>query len=78
MENKEGEPLKISFGRGSDNDNRQYGTDFLEHLAVLFIALKLCGVIDWSWWIVLLPLWIGGALLAVVMALLWLLGRRWK
>ena len=27
-------------------------------LLVLFIALKLCGVIAWSWWWVLSPLWI--------------------
>ena len=26
-------------------------------LTVLFVALKLCGVIDWSWWWVTLPLW---------------------
>lgn len=27
-------------------------------LALLFIGLKLSGVILWSWWLVLLPLWI--------------------
>ena len=27
-------------------------------LAVLFIALKLCGVITWSWVWVLAPLWL--------------------
>ena len=27
-------------------------------LLVLFITLKLCGVIAWSWWWVLSPLWI--------------------
>lgn len=32
--------------------------DFVDALAILFIALKLCGVIDWSWWWVLSPLWI--------------------
>lgn len=26
-------------------------------LALLFIALKLTGQIDWSWWLVLLPIW---------------------
>jgi hypothetical protein len=26
-------------------------------LLILFIALKLCGVISWSWWWVLAPLW---------------------
>ena len=27
-------------------------------LTVLFIALKLCKVISWSWWWVLSPFWI--------------------
>ncbi len=26
---------------------------------VVFIVLKLVGVIDWSWWWVLSPLWVG-------------------
>jgi hypothetical protein len=32
---------------------------FLLALALLFIALKLCGVINWSWWFVLIPLYAG-------------------
>jgi hypothetical protein len=32
------------------------GTSFPTLLTVLFIALKLCGVIDWSWWWVLSPI----------------------
>ena len=28
---------------------------FTEILTILFIALKLFGVISWSWWLVLLP-----------------------
>lgn len=31
---------------------------FMFALTVLFIALKLCGVITWSWIWVLAPLWI--------------------
>lgn len=27
-------------------------------LLVVFIVLKLCGVVDWSWWWVLSPVWI--------------------
>lgn len=27
-------------------------------LGLLFVALKLCGVLDWSWWSVLAPFWI--------------------
>jgi hypothetical protein len=38
-------------------------------LLVLFVALKLLGVIDWSWWLVTLPAWAGLALGAVIMAL---------
>ncbi len=32
------------------------GTSLPTLLTVLFIALKLCGVIDWSWWWVLSPI----------------------
>jgi hypothetical protein len=38
-------------------------------LQVLFIALKLSGIIDWSWWIVLLPLIIGVTLVTIVLTL---------
>ena len=32
---------------------------FTSLLTILFITLKLCNVIDWSWWWILSPLWIG-------------------
>ena len=31
--------------------------NFLEGLALLFIALKLTNFVDWSWWVVLMPLY---------------------
>ena len=34
------------------------GIGFLGALTILFIALKLTHVIDWSWWWVLAPIWI--------------------
>ena len=34
------------------------GIGFLGALTILFTALKLTHVIDWSWWWVLAPLWI--------------------
>lgn len=34
-------------------------------LGVAFVVLKLCHVIDWSWWWVLSPFWIPLAILAV-------------
>ena len=50
------------------------GIGFLGMLAILFIGLKLADVIDWSWWWVLSPLWIGFAIIAViiVIAILWI------
>ena len=35
-------------------------------LLILFIALKLTHVINWSWWWVLAPLWGGFALLILI------------
>lgn len=34
------------------------GIGFAGLLAIVFITLKLTGVIAWSWWWVLAPLWI--------------------
>ena len=45
---------------------------FLYALALLFIALKLTGFIDWSWWWVTAPLW-GGAAVVLAIACGWLL-----
>ena len=38
------------------------GVGFTGLLTMMFIALKLTGVIDWSWWWVLSPLWISSAI----------------
>lgn len=37
-------------------------------LTVLFVGLKLTGVIDWSWWWVLSPLWISAGIVGIVLA----------
>lgn len=42
------------------------GIGFLGALALLFIALKLLGYIDWSWWWVTAPLWGGFALVIAI------------
>ena len=39
---------------------------FVQILVILFIGLKLLGVIDWSWWWVLSPIWISIILFVVV------------
>jgi len=40
------------------NENKNKNIDFLEALTLIFITLKLCKVIDWSWFFVLLPAFI--------------------
>lgn len=37
-------------------------------LGVLFVALKLIGVIDWSWWYVTMPFWLGFAIIITIFA----------
>jgi len=41
------------------------GISFGGLLTIVFITLKLCHVIDWSWWWVLSPLWISLGLVVV-------------
>lgn len=53
------------------------GVGFLGLLSIAFIVLKLTGVISWSWWWVLLPLW-GPLALVAVMFVLILLGELSK
>jgi hypothetical protein len=43
-------------------------------LTLIFITLKLTGVIAWSWWWVLSPIWITGSVIMVLAILLFTLG----
>ena len=52
-----------------------YTLGFTDILCLLFICLKLIGVIDWSWWWVLSPFWIPIGLLGV--GLLFFLIIKW-
>lgn len=47
----------------SKSTNSSGGIGVAGLLGVVFVTLKLCGVIDWSWWAVTMPFWIGFALL---------------
>ena len=48
---------------------------FLGLLVVVFITLKLIGVISWSWWWVLAPIWVPMAI-ALVILIVWWLARK--
>lgn len=45
-------------------------------LGVAFVILKLTGVIDWSWWCVTMPFWLGAALYAVLLTVDRLLTKK--
>jgi len=49
-------------------------------LGVLFVALKLTGVINWSWWWVTAPFWgsllLGLIVFAVVLVVAWFIYKR--
>lgn len=59
----------------SDEKSSQTIRDFnlLGLLGLIFITLKLCKIIGWSWWWVLAPFWIPGSLLllAFIVGLVW-------
>lgn len=46
-----------------------FGTSPCFILLMVFVVLKLCGVIEWSWWWVISPLWIPTPLLVLAVIL---------
>jgi len=48
----------------SNNNSSSIG--FMSILFIVFLVLKLCKVITWSWWLVTLPLWGGLVLLIII------------
>ena len=51
----------------SEKSSSSGGLGLFGLLGILFIALKLTGYIDWSWWWVTAPLW--GGLVMILAAL---------
>lgn len=47
------------------SNSNSSGIGFFGLLGILFIGLKLADVINWSWWLVLLPIY-GPLILAIV------------
>ncbi|WP_276814015.1 hypothetical protein [Faecalibaculum rodentium] len=49
------------------------GIGFTGLLTIAFIVLKLMGIITWSWWWVLAPLWIPWLLALIVLVVICIL-----
>ena len=45
------------------------GLGFVGALQIAFIVLRLCNVIDWNWWLVMLPAIIYGSLTILIILL---------
>jgi len=60
------------------NDNKvtvtKLGVTFMDLLLLVNIVLKLCGVITWSWWVVLWPLWGGIAFILIISIIIFIAG----
>lgn len=57
------------------SNNGSRGMSMLGVLQVVFIVLKVLNLITWSWWAVLIPLWIELGLIAI--AIIYLLICYW-
>ena len=60
-----------------NNKQASGGIGFAGLLTIVFIILKLCGIITWSWWWVLSPLWISAILWVIVVVIVLFVGG-WK
>jgi len=62
-----------SSSNGSSNRSSG-GIGFGGLLSIVFIILKLCGVIHWSWLWVLAPLWMPTAIVLFVLIIILIIG----
>ena len=49
---------------------------FFGLLTLFFITLKLTGYIDWSWWLVLMPLFVPVIIIFTILVIMLVMGAR--
>lgn len=52
------------------------GIGFAGALTLMFIAFKLCKIINWSWVWVLSPLWISISITCLILIIMFILSKR--
>lgn len=57
--------------------NTGSGVGFLDIILFINIILKLVGVINWSWWVVLWPLWASLIIIVFVIFVIYLVWKRY-
>lgn len=60
----------------TSNKNSSSGIGICGVLTIVFVVLKLVGVINWSWLWVLCPLWINILLTIIVLVIIAIIGKR--
>lgn len=61
----------------SESKSSSSGISLIGLLGVAFVILKLCKVIDWSWWWVTLPFW-GGLVIGLICMVIYVLLKSLK
>lgn len=56
-------------------NNKVVGLGVCDVLGIVFIVLKLIGVISWSWWWVLAPFWISLAIVILCVIIIAIFDR---
>ena len=60
------------------SENNGSGIGFLGVLQIIFIVLKLCNVLQWSWWMVFIPAYISAGLTIILIAIAIISNWRYK
>ena len=62
-----------------ENNSSSYaGIGVVGVLEIIFIVLKLVGVIDWSWWVVLIPLWIDLGMSFILVLIVFIISKSMR
>lgn len=59
--------------------NKDSDLDVFDVLTIIFITLKLLGVqpvANWSWWVVLTPVWVGFAIMELACIIMLFVGKK--
>ena len=59
-----------------NNSSSSGGISFVGLLTIVFVVLKLCKVIDWSWLWVLSPIWISAALILIIVVIMIIYAKK--
>lgn len=66
--------MSSNSSSNSSSNKSSGGIGFGGLLSIVFIILKLCGVIHWSWLWVLAPLWMPTAIVLFVLIIILIIG----